>query len=113
MSRTGTESRDGGATPRFKGIAPGKGGHRRTKAAHGFRKGNADNDLDELPERSKTKPRRRHRPRKDADDTGITPSEMQKAQAAAVAAAAAGEVVRALSVLCHANQRECCQTHDL
>ena len=42
---------------------------------------------------SKSKPRRR-RPRKHGDDTGITFADMHKAQTAAVAAAAAGEVVR-------------------
>lgn len=43
---------------------------------------------------SKSRPRRR-RPRKPTDDTGITLADMHKAQTAAVAAAAAGEVVRA------------------
>lgn len=43
---------------------------------------------------SKSKPRRRHRLRRQTDDTGISLAEMYKAQAAAVAAATAGEVVR-------------------
>ena len=75
----------------------GKGNHR-TKAADCRRGDKQKVDSDSGDEGttcdSKSKPRRRHRPRKQADDTGITLAEMHKAQAAAVAAATAGEVVR-------------------
>ena len=73
-------------------------GHHRTKAADCRRGDTQKVDSDSGDEGStcdsKSKPRRRHRPRKQADDTGITLAEMHKAQAAAVAAATAGEVVR-------------------
>lgn len=67
---------------------PGLGGERM--------KADSESEDERTTRHTKRKPHRRRRPKKELGSSGITPIEMQRAQAAAVSAAAAGEVVRAL-----------------
>ncbi len=91
--RLGSSTRSDSRSVSLEGTGAHKAQATKTRKCDRRQADSASGELGTMRD-SKSKPRRR-RPKKQGDDTGITLADMRKAQTAAVAAAAAGEVVRA------------------